>query len=102
MVLNKWFGAKCRYWLEVKDQLRPNNSGQTGSFPEELTCKHNREAQTHSSNVTQDGRTRALYREGPKAATGEGAQGTGDRHQVNQVNIMEHRGNTLRQDELRQ
>lgn len=25
MVFNKWFGDKCRYWLDVKDQFRPND-----------------------------------------------------------------------------
>lgn len=37
MVLNKCFGTKCRYWLEVKEQIRPNSSGETGGFPDEQT-----------------------------------------------------------------
>lgn len=41
----------------------------------------------------------SLIKGGAKAATGQGAQGPGDKHQVN---IVEHRGDPLRQDQLRQ
>lgn len=60
MVLNKWFGAKCRYQLEVKDQFKPNRQFSRGT---------NIQAQQRGTDTFRyvAGETPGLYREGPEA-----------------------------------